>query len=100
LTPIQDVTLIKRNEKVYNDEIRNYEKKEITVIKVVVDENVYNSSELANQYVKEKIKDPKTGIEEDVDIRLSDYHIWRLYDASARVTVDGSLLQVEVYNKN
>jgi hypothetical protein len=23
-----------------------------------------------------------------------------LYDASARVTVDGSLLQVEVYNKN
>ena len=32
---------------------------EITVIKVVVDEKVYNNSALKDQYVKEKIKDPE-----------------------------------------
>lgn len=99
LTPIQDVTLMKKNEQVYNDNTTTWENKETTVIKVIVNENVYDNSELANQSVEEKIKDPQTGSEEYVKIRLSDYHIWRLYDASARVTVGGSLLQVEIYNE-
>ncbi|MEI6425800.1 MAG: hypothetical protein WCO66_00435 [Candidatus Absconditabacteria bacterium] len=90
LTPIQDVTLLKKPTK----RTGIYE----TVIKVVVDEKVYNNSKLSNESVKEEVKE-EDGTSHKIDIPLCDYHIWRLYDASARVTVDNTLLQVEIYNQ-
>jgi hypothetical protein len=64
----------------------------------VVDEKVYNNSKLSNESVKEEVKE-EDGTSHKIDIPLCDYHIWRLYDASARVTVDNTLLQVEIYNQ-
>jgi hypothetical protein len=60
------------------------------MLEVVVNRDIFLHSDLSNQTVKE-INDK---------IKLNEYHIWRLYDASGKVSVNGKLLNINVVDEN
>lgn len=52
---------------------------------VKVDPQVFFNSDLSSQ-----------SVEEWIDIKLNEYHIWRLYDASGRVLVNKEIINIEI----
>ena len=78
LTPIKDVTIE-----------NNSETKRKTLV-VKVNKDIYFEPSLRNQKISEWSFDNRPVVE---------YHIWRLFDASGRVTVDNWLLELKIIDE-